>query len=219
VPRPTGHPTRDHWPTSPTPSADFRHTEARTRISNAERTERDAGRTRRNAVEWHDETLKSLLNHRTDQKARAGLTALLAELTAEHGLGWSGIARLVGVSVPAVRKWRRGGDITPTRLQSLARLTAFLEMLQEEKINDAAAWLSLPLNDEDAGEAVSKSDVYSAGGVVDLLAYAKDYISRDELLSRTSAQRYSTSRQARVVRAPDGRLSIVSGIRGDVPGG
>jgi hypothetical protein len=218
VARPVAHPNTNHWPDSSTPSTDFRHTEARTRISNAERMERDASRMRRDAVEWHDKTLKSLLNHRIDEKARLGLQGLLAELTAGQGLGWTGIARLVGVSVPAVRKWRLGGDITPARLHSLAKLAAFLEMLQDEHVSDAAAWLSLPL-DEDASELVSKSDIYTAGGVVELLAYAKDYISRDELLSRSSAQRYSTSQRTRVVRAPDGNLSIVSGVRGDVPGG
>lgn len=211
--RPIVHPAWDRCLTPPVPNLE--QVETRTRISNAERIERDAGKQRRDAVEWHDKTLRSLLNHRADEKSRLGLSGLLAELTAGRGLGWSSIARLVSVSVPAVRKWRQGGDITPPRLHALARLTAFLELVEAESVSDAAAWLSLPLDDDQASELACKSDVYIAGGFVDLLAYAKGYISRAELLSRTSPQRYSRSGEAQVVRAADGRLSIISGMRED----
>jgi transcriptional regulator with XRE-family HTH domain len=213
---PISHPTRDpHLLRSPGASIDFRNSEDRTRISNAERMERDAGLGRKNAVEWYDEALKSLLNHKTDEKTRMGLQGLLADLTIGQGLGWSAIARLVGVSVPAVRKWRLGGDIKSPRLVALARLAAFLDMLKAEGINDPAAWLALPMGDEDAQPPVSKSEIYVAGGVIDLLAYAKNHISRDGLLSRITVQRYSKSQYTRVVRAPDGHLSIISdGMRG-----
>jgi transcriptional regulator with XRE-family HTH domain len=184
----------------------------RTRISNFERTERDAGRRRRDATEWHDQTLRNVLRYKTDDKARLGLVTLLNELTAGYGLGWSDIARLVGVSVPAVRKWRHGGDITSPRLQSIARLAAFLGMLEDEDVRDPAAWLNLPIDDFDNGtslDLLTKKEIYGAGGIVDLLAYAKRYISHDELLSRTSLLAQSSSHRDRVIKAPDGNLSIV----------
>jgi len=139
--------------------------------------------------------------------------ALLNELTAGYGLGWSDIARLVGVSVPAVRKWRHGGDITAPRLQGVARLAAFLNILEEEDVRDPAAWLNLPLDDLDeeiTTDLVTKKAIYSSGGIIDLLAFAKRHISHDELLSRASILERSESRRTRVIRAPDGNLSIVS---------
>lgn len=185
----------------------------RTRISNAERTERDAGRRRLEAVDWHDQTLRSLLRHKTEDRARLGLVQLLTELTAGYGLGWSDIARLVGVSVPAVRKWRRGGDITTSRYQSISRLAAFLDLLEEEEIRDPATWLNLPLDDlgeEITSGAVTKKDIYVTGGVIDLLAFAKRYISHDELLSRITTRARTGAFSNRVIKAPDGNLSVVS---------
>lgn len=188
----------------------------RTRISNAERTERDAGRRRhelvqagRDGAEWHEATLRSLLTHKTDEKARAGLQGLLSELTEQHGLGWSEIARLVGVSVPAIRKWRRGGDITPSRLSSLARLAAFLEMLDEEAIRDAPAWLNMPFDDCDGG--TSKSAIYAAGGALDLLLYAKSYIDYEELMRRSPVPAVTAPSRDALVMMTDGNLSIGSG--------
>ena len=182
----------------------------RTRISNAERTERDAGRRRAEAVEWHDQTLKSLLNHTIEQKSRCDLASLLNELSAGRGLGWSEIARLVGVSVPAVRKWRNGGDITSPRLKNLAQLAAFLQILEDSSIPDPAAWLAVPIDDDESSSEIAKVDIYVDGGptgVIALLAFAKNRIRRDELL----AQLPSGGRvrlQNVVGLAPDGNLSI-----------
>jgi hypothetical protein len=194
----------------------FRAPNDRTRISNAERSERDAGRRRRearDAASWHEETLRNLLRHKTDDKARAGLAALLTELTAGYGLGWSDIARMVGVSVPAIRKWRHGGDISSARMLSVAKLAAFLEMLSEEEISDPATWLNLPLDDvgdEVVPGLVTKKEIYSSGGIVDLLEYAKKFISHDELLARSCVRARSITSANRVITAADGYLSIVS---------
>jgi hypothetical protein len=212
VPQPQTNLTNHCFPPR-TPEASFLSSD-RTRISNAERTEREAGYRRRELRDWHEETLRSLLTHKTDDKARLGLQSLLITLTAGYGLGWSDIARLVGVSVPAVRKWRHGGDITSTRLHSVARLVAFLSMLEDEEIRDPAAWLDLPLDDPfDAIPPTSstKKQIYLNGGVIDLLEYAKRHISSEELLSRASASNHHNTVSNRVIKAPDGILSIVSG--------
>lgn len=216
MPQPRLTPMNHCYP-SQTTEGSFLAPGERTRISNAERTERDAGRLRReaarDAAEWHEQTLRHLLRYKTDEKARLGLVSLLSELTAGYGLGWSDIASLVGVSVPAVRKWRHGGDITPARLQGVARLAAFLNILEEDDVRDPAAWLNLPLDDFDeeiSPDFVTKKEIYSSGGVIDLLAFAKRHISHDELLSRASVLERSGPHRTRVIKAPDGNLSIVS---------
>jgi transcriptional regulator with XRE-family HTH domain len=215
VPQPQINLTSPCFPPQ-TPEGSFLNSD-RTRISNAERTERDAGRRRREAreaIDWHEQALRSLLHHKTDDKARLGLQSLLITLTAGYGLGWSDIARLVGVSVPAVRKWRHGGDITSARLQNVARLVAFLDMLEEEEIRDPAAWLDLPLDDladEIPPISSTKKQIYINGGVIDLLEYAKRHISSEELLSRASVRTRHNTASNRIIKAPDGVLSIVSG--------
>jgi hypothetical protein len=205
---------------SPALEKSFLTSEERTRISNAERVERDAGSRRREMhhetrgiSEWHEQTLISLLRHKTDSSARLQLVELLSTLTAGYGLGWSDIARLVGVSVPAVRKWRYGGDISPVRRQNLARIVAFLDILYAEGISDPAAWLNMPIvdpvNENLTERFTTKKEIYEAGGIVQLLAYAKHHISHDDLLARTGLSANKEALGSQLVRAPDGHLSIV----------
>jgi hypothetical protein len=188
----------------------------KTRISNAVRTENQAGSRRREAaqrqeeaVEWHELTLRNLLTRKTDDKSRLGHRALLQELTEEDGLGWTEIARLVGVSVPALRKWRLGGDISPTRLGAVARLAAFLEIVASEAVHDPAAWLHIPLHRDHPYKSCSKADIYAAGGAQDLLAFAKDYIRLDDLLARWPDVGNKRPARTHVVQDGEGNLSIV----------
>jgi transcriptional regulator with XRE-family HTH domain len=185
----------------------------RTRISNAERTERDAGKNRAAAAEWHDQTLRSLLARIVEQKSKLKLDVLLKELSSERGLSWSEIARLVGVSVPAIRKWRNGGDITPAKL-SVALLVAFLQILEDSKVADPAAWLAVPVDGDDGSSEIVKSDIYVQGGTpgaVALLAFAKDRIRGDELVAYIPVDRHARSRNI-VSLAPDGNLSITPAL-------
>jgi hypothetical protein len=85
-------------------------------------------------------------------------------------------------------------------------------MLQDEGIHDPATWLNLPLSDpyvDDVPSRATKKEIYMAGGIIDLLSYAKKYIPHDELMSRTSLHPDTGASRSRVVRAPDGRLSII----------
>ncbi len=193
----------------------------RTKISAAERQERESrsllaeqkaavrevSRVADDRREWHETTVRALLSERADTKARQGLIGLLGELTDVRGLGWSELARLVGVSVPAVRKWRNGGDVTPPRMLALSRLAAFLELLAVEGVQDPAAWLSLPL--DDPADGTTKSEIFTAGHAPALLLYAKQELSQKELLERAGLATSPPSRN-QLVMAEDGYLSIVS---------
>src|SRR5262245_59725114 len=63
----------------------------------------------------------------TDLDERASRVAvqepgdLLDALATEFGLSWTTIARMVGVTDAAVRKWRRGEPIAPENRRRLAR--------------------------------------------------------------------------------------------------
>ncbi len=80
---------------------------------------------------------------------------LLAALS-DSGLAWRDVARLAGVTVPAVQKWRRGEGMSGARRLALARIVAFLDILEEHFISDPASWLEMPVKD---GVAISRLEL------------------------------------------------------------
>lgn len=91
-----------------------------------------------------DEELRSL----TVRYAGGRLPSLLDRLAA-LGFSWRDIARAAGVSVPEVRRWRRGGSATSAGRQRVARFVALCEVAAERcHIVDVAAWLETPLHPE-----------------------------------------------------------------------
>lgn len=86
--------------------------------------------------------------------ARNGLD-LLHSLS-DSGLAWRDVARIVGVSVPAVQKWRRGEGMSGARRLSLARLVALLDILNDHMISDPASWLEMPVKQ---GVSVSRIEL------------------------------------------------------------
>ena len=122
------------------------------------------------------------LEERTGTEAHTATTALLEELAVERGLAWSDIARLCSVSMSAMRKWRSGESPAPERRRSLARLVAFLDLLdQAGSVDDPAGWLFMRLSDDHTATA---ADLYIAGKVEDLLEHAQGLLTLHETLDR-----------------------------------
>lgn len=93
----------------------------------------------------HVDALSESIRARADVLARVPLRELLATL-GEAGFAWRDVARIVGVSVPALRKWRLGEQATPENRLRVAGLIALCEQLLERAmIPDAASWLEVPL--------------------------------------------------------------------------
>jgi len=99
------------------------------------------------------------------ERLREGAQRLLEDLSVRRGLGWTDIARVVGVSVQAIRKWRAGQPATGENQLSLARLAALLDLLADVPVASPAAWLEVPVL---TGYAPRHMDVYY-GGRPDLL--------------------------------------------------
>ena len=78
----------------------------------------------------------------------------------DAGMSWRDLARLVQVSVPAVQKWRRGGDITGANRLRLARVVALLDVLSANAIVEQVSWLEMPVKD---GVHVSRMDMLADG--------------------------------------------------------
>ncbi len=93
------------------------------------------------------EGLKHLLRLRTAEQAKRDVPSLLREL-ADSGFAWSDIARIVGVSVPALRKWRQGDSPSGENRRRIAELVAVCLLIPERSpiIQDVAGWLETPLS-------------------------------------------------------------------------
>jgi len=93
----------------------------------------------------HHRAYNAQLNTRARDIARRPQAAILEEI-ANHGFAWRAIARMLGVSVPALRRWRHGEPATGEHLLSMARLLAVVEILRENHlVANVAAWMEMPL--------------------------------------------------------------------------
>ncbi|WP_419909656.1 hypothetical protein [Candidatus Poriferisodalis sp.] len=114
-----------------------------------------------------DEALRSL----TVRYAGERLASLLDRLAA-LGFSWRDIARVAGVSVPELRKWRRGEWATSAGRQRVARFVALCEVAAERcHIADIAAWLERPLHPE---APLTGLDLVEAERLDLVLALARD---------------------------------------------
>lgn len=158
-------------------------------------------------VEGHHAMRRWRLDDRTSVKARSSVNDLLTELAVDRGMTWSSIARLCGVSVSAVRKWRTGEAPSPESRLAVARLAAFLGLLDELPVSESAAWLAMPMM---SGYTVTAEDLYVAGYADRLLDLASGQSDLDEVLSKIDKNwrtRYRS--EFEVIEAGDGMPSIV----------
>lgn len=94
----------------------------------------------------HNLALGQLLYTKATELAKKSLINLLEELNS-LGFSWQGIARISGVSVPALRKWRHGHSATSANRQRVAMVAAFCRIAEENYlIEDVAGWLETPLH-------------------------------------------------------------------------
>jgi transcriptional regulator with XRE-family HTH domain len=99
------------------------------------------------AADVHAQSIDLQLRAAKSQNTLRPHTELLAVL-ASLGFSWRDIARLAGVSVPALRKWRLGDSPTPTNLARLAEIVAVVDLIRESSpAIDVASWAEVPLLD------------------------------------------------------------------------
>ena len=135
--------------------------------------------------------------------------ALLRVLQMERGMAWVDVARMIGVSVPALRKWRKEtGDATAENHTKLSTLVAFLNTLEEIHVPHPAAWFSLPILKD---YSVTPSDLYCEGGfaLVPLLDFAAGNINAPHLLDEVDSQwRRKYHSEFEAYEAEDGQMSL-----------
>ena len=148
--------------------------------------------------------ISDLAREATKRTARA----IVDDLATEFGLAWVDLAKMVGVSVPAIRKWRLDGGVGPENHRRLAEVSAFLRALREyASVQDPAAWISqrmLP------GHTVTVRHLYSADRAGLLLDYASGGVSATDVLERTEpAWRVTYATDDDVVIFSDGVPALV----------
>ena len=160
-------------------------------------------------IETGRRAVRSLdLDDRTSAKAIAPVSDLLEELAADRGLTWAEIARLTGVTVSAVRKWRAGDSTSSESRRALARLAAFLELLEEVgPVGDAAGWLGMRLTEH---HTVTAADLYCDGRADDVLEYAQGQLGAGDALDRWNPDwRSETRAEWMIVDDPEaGRILV-----------
>lgn len=156
-------------------------------------------------AEVHGQALDIQLNARTDEAGKRSVPDLLDEL-AGLGFAWRDIARLVGVSVPAIRKWRQGGAVTGPHRRAVARLLAFVDVLRSDHlVQEVPSWMEIPI----AGSSLTGIDLYSLGGANILLLHAAGHVGSEDLLDRVSPDwRDQRDEQFEIVGGSDGEPVI-----------
>ncbi len=159
--------------------------------------------------ELHNNTRERDLDELASRRAWSEPSELLDELAATRGLAWVQIARLVGVSVPALRKWRLGETVSPDNRRELARLAEFFGMITSAPIGDPAAWLELRLAEE---TTLTGLDIYAARRADLLLELAFGHITAARLLEEFDPQwreKHGHDERFAVRVSADGNLSII----------
>jgi hypothetical protein len=132
------------------------------------------------AADLHRRTIEIQLRSRSEEAAKRAAPDVLNEL-AEIGLAWRDVARMVGVTVPAVRKWRLGDPPTGAHRKAIAGLLAFIDVLRSDHlVQDVPSWLEIPLLDS----SVTGLDIYAAGFVESLVMHAAGHINAEQLLDQ-----------------------------------
>lgn len=158
--------------------------------------------------ELHGEVRERDLADRTLEKSKRSVANLLEELAGSRGMGWSDIAEIVGVSVSAVRKWRKGGDASPESRSKLARIAALLDVLEEKGvIEDPAAWMEMDFTLE-AGYSVRPLDLYLEGHVTELVELAEQRQTTAEVLDQVRPNWRQSRSDFEVFLDVDGERSI-----------
>lgn len=153
------------------------------------------------------ETQLSVLTHKLNLQAPQ---ELLDEL-ADQGIAWALVARIVGVTPAAVRKWRRGETVTPAYHRDIAELVAFCRLLRDRNplLDDVDQWLDTPAASR---SDVTRADLYIDGHRAELLNIASSDTTGETILDESDSgwrDRRARARRWEVVHHEDGSASIV----------
>lgn len=112
------------------------------------------------AAALQHEALRIQLDARTSQLSKQDPAALLGQLS-DLGFAWRDLARMLGVSVPAVRRWRTGELPSGENRRLIAQLLAFAQIIRDDHfVFEPASWMEVPIVRD---SPVTPIDLYATG--------------------------------------------------------
>ena len=156
---------------------------------------------------FHAASLAQLHRALSNERAKESISRLLDELSG-LGFSWRDIARVSGVSVPGVRKWRTGGPASGENRKRVAMVAAICELARDQYlIDDIASWMETPLHPD---APVTVLDLLTRQRFDLVLELASDYGTDPELVLDQFEpgwrERYASA--VEVFVAPDGLLGV-----------
>jgi len=129
--------------------------------------------------ELYKETVTEEWTSETTRQGKRNTIDLLNELH-EYGFAWSNIGRMIGVSVPALQKWRKGKIASGANRNRLAGLVAAGTLIQRNyMVEEIASWFEKPLV---AGCPVTPIDMYARGDCVLVFGHAGGHLGPEQIL-------------------------------------
>lgn len=185
-----------------------------TRISALEHTERTGNlvtkvtRLNNDVRETHVEALTHEWRLLTSQRA-VGRVQDLLQVLADQGFAWRDIARMLGVSVPAIQKWRKGEKSSGENRHRIASLVAAQDLIASKgRIQEIESWFEMPIAE---GIPVTPIDLWAAGETFLVLEYASGHLDPEEALTRFDPSwRTAYESPFETFRGEDGHMSIRS---------
>ncbi|NUU05191.1 helix-turn-helix domain-containing protein [Leifsonia sp. C5G2] len=139
-------------------------------------------------------------------RAKSSVATMLGEL-ADLGFAWRDIARLLGVSVPAVQKWRKGERASGESRQKLANLLAACDLIAGHyMVDEIASWFEMPIT---MSAPLTPIDFYARERADLVFEYASGHTDPESLLSQFEPDwREHYRSEFEVFEAGDGNRSI-----------
>ena len=162
----------------------------------------------------HAATVQSHLDHARElhrscaSEMSQGRTVDVLEQVRALGFSWRDIARVVGVSVPALRKWRSGDRPSSSNRKRLIDFAAFCSVASKMfLIDDVAAWAETPMSSE---APLAPLDLLGSCRYDLALRLASDRsVDPDDVLAAYDPEwRAKYASDVMVVEAPDGQPAI-----------
>jgi len=117
----------------------------------------------------------------TQQRQAQNPLDLLNEI-ADEGFAWRDIARLVGVSVPAVQKWRKGDRLSGENRHKLASLLAAHDFIASHYyVDDIASWFEMRIID---AAPVTPIDLWTTGQQLLFFEYVTRHLTPEETMNK-----------------------------------
>jgi len=157
--------------------------------------------------QFHERTWAEQWRTRTAARSKGAVKDMLSELSG-LGFAWRDVARLLGVSVAAVQKWRKGESHSGENRNKIAALLAACDLIVEHYgVQEIGSWFETPVL---GGVPVTPMDLYVTAAQRSLVfEYASGHTDPEVILTSfdpTWRERYRSDFE--VFLADDGDRSI-----------